>query len=110
MTIEQQGWGYPFHAKKAHYFKSGETTSLCGGMVFTGDRFDDNHNSPDNCAVCKRRFKKEIRTPAISPAVASPKERPRCPECNNLMRHRSTRKYQGREWKCPVCGAEKGVE
>lgn len=66
MAIEHPGWGYPLNSRKAHYFTTGEIISICRKMMYSGPRQDDNHNSPDNCAECKRKQKK------LSP-VESPK-------------------------------------
>jgi len=55
MTDLKRGWGFPGNSRKAHYFLAGEMISICGRMMFAGERFDDKHESPDNCAECKRR-------------------------------------------------------
>lgn len=56
---------------RSHYFLADSTVSLCGKRAFYfGPRFDDNHNSVDNCAECKKRrerivcIKPKRRTPA----------------------------------------------
>jgi hypothetical protein len=51
------GWGYPPPGgRRFHYFLAGTTESLCGKHgLYTGPRKDDNHDSADNCAECKRR-------------------------------------------------------
>jgi hypothetical protein len=51
----QPGWGFPLNSRKAHFFTAGEIISVCGRMMYSGERQDDNHNSPDNCAECRRR-------------------------------------------------------
>ncbi|HCU0428868.1 hypothetical protein I5Q42_06125 [Serratia marcescens] len=50
-----QGWGFPYLAKKAHYFANGSATSLCGKWLFTGIRIDEHHDHPDNCSACMRK-------------------------------------------------------
>lgn len=55
MADMARGWGWPVNSKKAHYFRSGSERSLCGQWAFWGQREDDSHSSPDNCAECKRR-------------------------------------------------------
>lgn len=52
--IKKQGWSKPFLAKKYHYFKRGEGTSVCGKWLFVGEREDDMHEHGENCAKCKR--------------------------------------------------------
>jgi hypothetical protein len=61
MGIEQQGWAFPTNLKKAHYFERGQMISICGRIMNTGERFDDMHEHEDNCAECKRRYKKKVR-------------------------------------------------
>ena len=53
----EQGWGYPPPGgRRSHYFSEGATESLCRRHGFyRGPREDNNHDSPDNCAECKRR-------------------------------------------------------
>lgn len=53
---KQKGWGWPWDAKKAHYFVG--TRSLCGKWAYTGPRREGNDTSSNNCALCKRRKKK----------------------------------------------------
>lgn len=48
----KRGWGFPANSKRAHYFVEGR--SLCMKWIFMGQLYDDNHESPDNCAACKR--------------------------------------------------------
>ena len=57
---DQKGWGFVMNSRKAHYF-NGEGTSLCGRWLILSRMHleDDNHNSPDNCAECKRRKAKQ---------------------------------------------------
>jgi hypothetical protein len=54
MVKLKQGWGFPLNIRKAHFFTEGEIISICGRLMFAGERFDDKHDSPDNCAKCKR--------------------------------------------------------
>ena len=51
-----EGWGWPGNAKKAHYFVG--SRSLCGKWLYLGSLEQGNDDSPDNCAVCKRKLKK----------------------------------------------------
>lgn len=50
-----QGWAWPGSSKKAHYFMQGDVRSLCMGWIYTGRREDTDHDSPDNCAACKKK-------------------------------------------------------
>lgn len=55
-----RGWG-PIVGRRSHYFRQGEERSLCGRIGFYfGGRDDGLHDSPDNCAECRRR---RLRTP-----------------------------------------------
>jgi hypothetical protein len=55
-TIRPAGWGWPGDSRKAHYFEANDTRSLCSKWgFFEGQREDDNHGSPDNCTVCRRK-------------------------------------------------------
>ncbi|HDT4814095.1 TPA: hypothetical protein QHO54_001054 [Klebsiella aerogenes] len=56
-NIDTKGWGFPALAKKAHYFDAGSVISLCGKWAFTGIRFDEWHEHPDNCTTCMRKRK-----------------------------------------------------
>lgn len=56
-----EGWGFPMNSKKAHFFLKGESISICGRMMYTGERENDKHDSPDNCAECKRRRERLIK-------------------------------------------------
>lgn len=58
-NINIQGWGFPALANKAHYFSSGDATSLCNKWMFTGPRVDGMHDHPDNCVVCMKKRKKQ---------------------------------------------------
>lgn len=68
MAIQDQGWGWPGNSRKAHYFESGELISLCRGWMFGGSREDNNHDSPDNCASCKRALAKKKAVDALMAA------------------------------------------
>lgn len=51
------GWVWPDNSRKAHFFPTGETRSLCCKWLFAGfpfQRSDSSHKSPDNCAKCQR--------------------------------------------------------
>jgi hypothetical protein len=52
------GWGWPGLAKKAHYFE--DDYALCGKWLFTGATVDSNHDSPDNCATCRRKLQPKL--------------------------------------------------
>jgi len=58
-----KGWGWPGNSKKAHYFMEGSITAICGRWAYSGKRTDTWHDSPDNCAECKRRRAKLYPTP-----------------------------------------------
>lgn len=60
MSNLKQGWGWPFNSRRAHFFEEGEIISICGKMMFAGERTDNNHDSQDNCAECKRKRLKAI--------------------------------------------------
>lgn len=52
----KQGWWWPLNSRKAHYMVEGR--SLCGRWMCFGtpsELDDDKHDSPDNCAECRRR-------------------------------------------------------
>lgn len=55
---ENEGWGWPIQAKKAHYFVDGR--SLCGNWMYTGRRLGGPHakSSPDDCKACTRELAK----------------------------------------------------
>lgn len=59
----EKGWGFPYLAKKAHYFDSESMTSLCGKWMFTGARVDEFHQHDENCVACMRRREKLEATP-----------------------------------------------
>jgi len=55
--MNKQGWTWLTNAKKRHYFVN--KLSLCGRyalFVHSQDGYDDNDDSPDNCAACKRKL------------------------------------------------------
>jgi hypothetical protein len=49
---DEVGWGWPANSVKAHYFVQG--VSLCRKWMFFGHVENNNHDSVDNCAACKR--------------------------------------------------------
>lgn len=54
-----QGWWFALNSRKAHYYEKGEIRSICGKQMTFGSRpgtEDDNHDSADNCAACKRQL------------------------------------------------------
>jgi len=59
MSSKEQGWSWPVNSQRAHYFPAGELISLCGRwMILGGEREDDKHDSPDNCAACRKKLDK----------------------------------------------------
>lgn len=48
------GWGWPFAARKAHWFAAGEIRSICGRWAFWGPREDSDQPSKDDCAQCAK--------------------------------------------------------
>lgn len=52
-----EGWGWPEAAKKAHYFSG--PFSLCRAWMFAGHREQGNDDSPDNCKTCRRLLAKK---------------------------------------------------
>jgi hypothetical protein len=56
----KEGWAFLWNSKKVHYFR--ESRSLCGRWLCFSMEFypDENLNSPDNCAECRRRRTKEL--------------------------------------------------
>lgn len=60
MSNLQEGWGFPLNSRKAHYFVEGECISICGKMMYSGDREIGNNASPDNCMECRRRLEKLV--------------------------------------------------
>ena len=53
-----KGWGFPLNTRKAHYFDN-DAISMCGKWMYMGQLEDNNHTSPDNCAICKRKREKQ---------------------------------------------------
>jgi hypothetical protein len=54
------GWGFPGNSRKAHYFGT-DGMALCHRWgLFRGSLDDTNHESPENCAECKRRRKRSV--------------------------------------------------
>ena len=54
MTEREEGWGWPYDSKKAHYFV--ETLSLCRRWTYDGFIEKGNDDSPDNCKVCQKEL------------------------------------------------------
>lgn len=54
-----EGWTWLQNSRKWHYFR--DTRSLCGKWSYLGlDNFEkEGDDSPDNCAECRRKRKKE---------------------------------------------------
>ena len=52
------GWGRPARSKKYHYFAENEVTSICRRWMYSGEREPDSFESPDDCAVCRRKLNK----------------------------------------------------
>jgi hypothetical protein len=55
-VIKPAGWGFPWNARKAHYFEVNEILSLCGRWLYFGLRNQHHGPSPDDCAECRRRL------------------------------------------------------
>lgn len=49
-----EGWGWPTNSRKAHYFREGESRSVCGKWLYFGTRELPELPSPDDCAACVR--------------------------------------------------------
>lgn len=61
--LKKEGWTLLLNATKWHYFR--DKRSLCGKWMFffSSDYVNfkqDNNESPDNCAICKRKRLKKI--------------------------------------------------
>lgn len=57
-SMKRQGWGWTLDTRKAHYFTLHAKVSLCK-RVQSSRAFgleDTLHDSPDNCAACKRLY------------------------------------------------------
>lgn len=55
---DAKGWGKSPASRKWHYFNR-DSFSLCGKIGFYFGPVSDNlHESPENCAECKKKFKK----------------------------------------------------
>ncbi|EKN4689613.1 hypothetical protein ABF236_003407 [Yersinia ruckeri] len=59
-NIKDRGWSSPERAKKAHYFRATETISICGKWMFSGVRFDTDHENKDNCKSCIKLRNAEV--------------------------------------------------
>lgn len=57
-VADRRGWGFPLNSKKAHYFIGGR--SLCMKWMYSGNLEQDDAESPDDCAECRRRRNKTI--------------------------------------------------
>lgn len=53
------GWGWPGNSRKAHYFKDGSITSLCGRWLYSGEREQGDFVSKDDCTPCTKLLAKE---------------------------------------------------
>jgi len=54
---DKQGWWWPMNSRVAHFFPENDPhRSLCGKWMKLNDAAleDNSHDSPDNCAACKR--------------------------------------------------------
>lgn len=58
VNLEFAGWGYPLMARKGHYYSKGQSVSLCGKWLFTGERFIETDSFDGHCAVCNKRLAK----------------------------------------------------
>jgi hypothetical protein len=75
------GWALPVMGvgagpnAKAHYYSAGFAgSSLCGRYTMLGGQREDfHHDSPDNCAECRRRLAKE--RPDLNISVAAKRVR-----------------------------------
>lgn len=71
------GWGMPQCSRKAHYFRAGDTMSLCNGVGFyRGPRDDTQHDSPDNCAQCRKRRARMVSPLKINRVRCGKREQP----------------------------------
>ncbi|TAN60753.1 hypothetical protein EPN18_08015 [bacterium] len=54
-----EGWVYLKNSPKWHYIRN--RTSLCNKFLYLGTQEleQGNNNSPDNCAVCRKKLEKE---------------------------------------------------
>ena len=60
MSEKKEGWTWLYNSKKWHYFRDGR--SLCGkwGRFGSPDTLEQGKDdSPDNCAVCRKKLAKE---------------------------------------------------
>ncbi len=49
------GWTWPPNAKKTHYFRAGETLSICGRWWYHGPHGPVDETAPHVCAACLAR-------------------------------------------------------
>ncbi|ELD0485488.1 hypothetical protein QUQ58_002004 [Escherichia coli] len=66
MSERAAGWGRPARSKKYHYFAENEVTSICRRWMYFGEREPDSFESPDDCAVCRRKLNKKNEQEATS--------------------------------------------
>ncbi|GMU39464.1 MAG: hypothetical protein AMXMBFR23_03300 [Chloroflexota bacterium] len=65
MLSEVEGWGFPFLARKAHYFVDGH--SLCRKWLYLGEQQGDadSPETPDDCPECRKRLTRRKVTPRL---------------------------------------------
>jgi len=68
--VNNEGWGWPEAAKKAHYFRG--AFSLCRAWMFAGRREQGNDDSPDNCKACQKKLALEKQCDRKEEAVLLP--------------------------------------
>ena len=70
IPCSDSGWTWLHNSRKWHYFHY-DRTSLCGKFMLLGKtRLEQgNDDSPDNCAVCKRKLKR-LREEMLATAKA----------------------------------------
>ncbi|MFA5559935.1 MAG: hypothetical protein WDA59_10885 [Methanofastidiosum sp.] len=58
--MQKEGWTWLSNSPKWHYFRNGQ--SLCGkwGLLGNHELEQGKNNSPDNCAICRKKLEKEI--------------------------------------------------
>lgn len=55
MAIER-GWGFPWNARKAHYFNG--AVSLCGKWMYTAEGNDALYDHGDYCTECMKKYER----------------------------------------------------
>lgn len=60
--MNKEGWTWLTNSPKWHYFR--DSRSLCNKFMLFGEhKFEQNNdNSSDNCAMCKKKLDKERST------------------------------------------------